>query len=202
MSRSEDAEIGLTASENVKATMKPITGDEQPAESSTAAPSKGKKRKAAAAEDADEDDPNALIDVEFGIYDPRPVDYLTLKMLLKDYVPVVAATKKSKKAAAAAAADEEETDFAAVKPADDFALHEMCDAIVDQVAVGSMVKGEGTEEPLGFYTALNLAYQEENGRSQDGKPVKWVTQLRKHMYVHTRRQHTTHHLPSICPDDS
>lgn len=209
-----DEEIGLTASTTQRATITPITEDAATAKPATAAKSNktkpanaatGQKRKAAAAEEddessADEADPNELIDVEFGIYDPRPIDYLTLKALLKDYVPVhaanteAAAGKKKKKAAAAAAAAaaEEEMDDAPAASASsspDFALHELCDTLVSQVGVGSMVKGEGTEEPLGFLSAVNLAWQASKGRHSDsGEALKWPAQFKSYILKHTPSQ--------------
>jgi hypothetical protein len=228
-----DAEIGLTADENVKATVKPIAADapqlisaaEAKAASEAAQAAKkaakktaGQKRKAtaAAAEDDDEDDDddgsdageggadnNELIDVEFGLYDPKPLDYLTLKMLLKDYVHgtsgAAAGGKKKKKKAAAAAAMDEDGDSAdedgapaaaaaAAAPvsSDDFPVHELCAALSSQPAVGSTLKGEGTDEPLGFLSLLNLAWQETHARSeQSGAPVTWVSYLRKYVLRHT-----------------
>jgi len=235
-----DAGIGLTASGNVKATvkaiapdapMKPSAADAAAASAAAAAERKkvaGQKRKAAAAADeaaaaADEDDDededdkagasatasadgsDEIIEVEFGLYDPKPLDYLTLKMLLKDYVhgPQGGKKKKQKAAAAAAAADEEAgedgeeegtaaaaTASASAVSSDVFALHELCAALSSQAAVGSTMKGEGTDEPLGFLSLLNLAWQEQHARNeQSGQPVQWVVQLRKYVLRHAPPQH-------------
>jgi hypothetical protein len=193
--------------------MKPIVGDAKPAAaagSSSSSKSKGKKRTVRSDdEESDSGDgkANELIDVEFGIYDPRPVDYLTTKMILKDYVISTSSQsaekkqkkldkkKKSKGAAAAAAAEEDDDEdedgdskMAASSPpapvADDFALHELCDAIVTQVSVGSMVKGEGTEEPLGFATVLSMAWEEKYAKNVSGGKVKWPEQLRAYIVSH------------------
>ena len=211
-----DEEIGLTASTTQRATMKPITDDAKPAPAAATAKSSkskpanaaaGQKRKAAADDageeesSADEADPNELIDVEFGIYDPRPIDYLTLKALLKDYVPVhatgAAGGKKQKKkaaaAAAAAAAEEDDLDDAPASSSassPDFPLHELCDTLVSQVCVGSMVKGEGTEEPLGFLSVLNLSWQATKGRHSDsGMPLSWPAQFKKYILQHVPSSH-------------
>lgn len=159
--------------------------------------SKGKKRKAESNADEEEEDDDELIDVEFGLYDPKPIDYLTVKMMLKDYV-INSSSSKKKKAAAASAeddGDEESSSSSSVKSSpsgDDFALHELCDSIVDQVAVGSTIKGEGTEEPFGFLSALSFDWHEKYGKNQDGGKMVWPAQLKKYII-----QKAPSHLKSI-----
>jgi len=239
-----DAEIDLTAPDSANVTMKPLppvaADDGETKKSQTASKSKksnsvvGSKRKKphqphADDEEDDEQDNDAdedaaapssgseqveMIDVEFGIYDPRPIDYLSLKMMLKDYVPITTTDsgngsekkKKKKKSAAADDGDEEDDTRTAVTSSasssdDDFALHELCAALVDQVCAGSMIKGEGTDEPLGFLSALNLDFHSKHGRSEvDGMPVRWVSQLKRHLLKHAPSPQVRSQLESALDD--
>jgi hypothetical protein len=149
---SEDEPISLQAPAHVKATVKPI----EEAISSDAKSNNAKKRKhddeqtskkkkqkdnsteADGSEannnnddDGDEDttaaNPEELIDVEFGLWDPRDIDFFTLKLLLKHFIPDLS-----------------------------FPLSDLCDVIVKQVQVGAMIKGDGTDEPLGFISLLSI----------------------------------------------
>lgn len=81
-------------------------------------------------DDEDDDDEEDEIQVEFGIYDPQPIDYHTLKMLLHNYIPTST-----------------------------FHLNDFAELISEQVTVGSMIKADGSEEqPIGFATVLNMDY--------------------------------------------
>ena len=72
---------------------------------------------------------------------------------------------------------------------------------MDQVSVGSMIKGEGTEEPLGFLTVLNLHWHSAHSTNQqDGGAVKWPQQLRTYLLKHTPPQYRTQMIQTL--DDS
>jgi len=226
-----DEQIGLTVTKSVKATIKPIAADAPPVAPAGTAPPQSKKRKAKNADADDEADDSddgsdmaaegpdsELIDVEFGIYDPKPLDYLTFKMMLKDYVHPSSGSMQAKKAkkkkaaaaaAAAAAATEEDADGDATEDGDaaaervehsagtaasadpDFALHELCAALSSQGGVGSTIKGEGTDEPLGLLSALSLAWQEQHAVSEQDPAVKvqWPAQMRRYVLRHTPPAH-------------
>ena len=86
-----------------------------------------------------------LINVEFGLFDPQPDDDFTFRLLLKDYVP--ANVRLPVRPTSTGGSSES----GAV-----FALNELCALISGQVEVGTTIKADGTDEPLGLITALPL----------------------------------------------
>jgi protein BCP1 len=106
---------------------------------------------------------NDEIEVEFLGNDPSPNDYHTVKMLLRNYIPF-----------------------------HDFGLNEFAELICNQVSVGTMVKGEGTDEPLGFSTALSL---------QRHKDQACVQQLQEDMLCIAPNAETRQQLADVLGDE-
>ena len=87
---------------------------------------------------------NDIINVEFGLFDPLPDDDFTYRMLLKDYLPEHIKLPERPGSGSGSGSGGL------------FALHEFCGLISGQVEVGTTIKADGTDEPLGVITALPL----------------------------------------------
>ena len=103
---------------------------------------------AASAEAQDEQE--EMINVEFGLFDPLPVDALTFRLLLKDLVPEHLLLPSTAAAATSASA----SSASPLRSA--FALHEFCSLLAEQAVVGTTIKADGTDEPLGFISLVPL----------------------------------------------
>ena len=93
-----------------------------------------------------------LINVEFGLFDPLPDDDFTFRLLLKDYVPdhLTLPVRPSSSSSSSSGT------VGVSGSGGQFALHELCALISHQVEVGTTIKADGTDEPLGIITALPL----------------------------------------------
>lgn len=90
-------------------------------------------RESARAEvDSDSESDADVINVEFELCDMQPVDFHTIRAMLLVHL----------------------IDDKAVKDA--FPFSELADTISEQAAVGTTIKAEGTDEPLGFLTVLPM----------------------------------------------
>lgn len=90
------------------------------------------------------DDEDELIDVEFGLWDPLVDDDLTFRALLKDLIPdhIAINTKGNDESG---------------KQTGGFALHEFCGILSNQAVIGTTLKADGTDEPLGLLTAIPIS---------------------------------------------
>ncbi len=89
----------------------------------------GTKRSHSSDESSDSDDDENFIEIPFELTDLGESDYHLIKTLLKDYLDDL-----------------------------DFPIGELADIISSQFSIGAAIKAEGTEEPLGFLTALNTQF--------------------------------------------
>ncbi|KAG9003331.1 Mss4p nuclear export [Tulasnella sp. JGI-2019a] len=96
------------------------------------------KRKGKAASD-DEDDSGSevdLVNVDFEFFDPRPIDYLAIKRLLRQLLQL---------------------------DAEDLHVNDLVDLILSQPLVGTTVKTDGIEsDPYAFLTVLNINVHKDN----------------------------------------
>jgi hypothetical protein len=81
-------------------------------------------------DDEDDEDDDGLVHVDFSFNDPRPIDFKSVRRLLEHYLP-----------------GEEER----------FSASDMADAVIEQVALGTMVKVNDDLDVYAFATVLPYA---------------------------------------------
>lgn len=158
---SDSDDLAAIAAMKQKAQKRKQKSDQAPPKKRHRAESSAESKAPAEHEDdhvqSEESDGDDLINIEFRLCDMLPIDFHTIKAMILVHL------------------------FDDKKFSDKYPFSDLADAISEQYAVGTTIKAEGTEEPLGFLTCLPLQCKGTTAKESLASLPKYFSMLLEHV---------------------